>query len=53
MKRGGDETTAVYAGAGHIFLMQDFLPPVGSPNAPPYDFGGSLCPAPPQLVHFA
>jgi pimeloyl-ACP methyl ester carboxylesterase len=39
--RGGDVTNVVYPGAGHIFLMRDFLPPAGAGNAPPFDFGGT------------
>jgi pimeloyl-ACP methyl ester carboxylesterase len=46
--RGGDVTNVVYPGAGHIFLMQDFLPPLGSVNTQSYDFGGN-----PQADDFA
>lgn len=38
--RAGDVTRVVYAGAGHAFLVQDFLPPAGA--GPAFDFGGSI-----------
>ena len=39
--RGNDVTNVVYPGAGHVFLVQDFLPPPGPGTGPPFDFGGS------------
>ena len=39
--RGDDVTNVVYPGAGHVFLMQDFMPLPGSGTVPQYDFGGS------------
>jgi acetyl esterase/lipase len=38
--RGADVTSVVYPGAGHIFLIQDFMPPPKLGAAPLYDFGG-------------
>jgi uncharacterized protein len=37
--RADDVTNIVYPGAGHVFLVQDFLPPLGT--GPPFDYGGS------------
>jgi dienelactone hydrolase len=37
--RGDDITSVVYPGAGHVFFVQDFMPPPGA--GPQYDFGGS------------
>ena len=39
--RGGDVSNVVYPGAGHMFLVRDFLPPAGAGNAPMFDFGGT------------
>lgn len=39
--RGDDVTSVVYPGAGHAFLVQDFLPPPGPGTGPQYDFGGN------------
>jgi len=39
--RGDDITNVVYPGAGHVFLIQDFMPPPGSGTGPQFDFGGS------------
>ena len=39
--RGDDVTNVVYPGAGHVFLMQDFMPLPGPGRGPQYDFGGS------------
>jgi len=39
--RGDDVTNVVYPGAGHVFLVQDFLPPPRPGTSPQYDFGGS------------
>ncbi len=39
--RAADVTNVVYPGAGHIFLMRDFLPPAGGVNALSFDFGGT------------
>ena len=39
--RGDDVTNVVYSGAGHVFLLQDFMPPPGPGTGPQYDFGGS------------
>lgn len=39
--RGGDVTSVVYPGAGHTFLVQDFMPPPGTGAGPQFDFGGS------------
>jgi len=39
--RGDDVTSVVYPGAGHTFLVQDFMPPPGSGAGPQFDFGGS------------
>lgn len=39
--RADDVTNVVYPGAGHVFLVQDFLPPRGPGTGPPVDFGGS------------
>jgi len=40
--RADDVTNVVYPGAGHTFLVQDFLyPPRGPGPGPPMDFGGS------------
>jgi dienelactone hydrolase len=38
--RSSDVTSVVYPGAGHVFVMREFLPPPGSPGSPPFDFGG-------------
>lgn len=38
--RGDDVTNVVYPGAGHVFLVQDFLPPPSAGTGPPFDFGG-------------
>jgi dienelactone hydrolase len=38
--RSSDITSVVYPGAGHVFVMREFLPPPGSPGSPPFDFGG-------------
>jgi dienelactone hydrolase len=40
--RGEDVTNVVYAGAGHVFLLQDFMPRPGQGSGPQYDFGGSF-----------
>ena len=40
--RGDDVTNVVYPGAGHVFLLQDFMSPPGAGAAPKYDFGGSF-----------
>lgn len=37
--RGDDVISVVYPGAGHVFFVQDFMPPPGA--GPQYDFGGS------------
>jgi dienelactone hydrolase len=37
--RGEDVTSVVYPGAGHVFFVQDFLPPPGV--GPAFDYGGS------------
>jgi dienelactone hydrolase len=39
--RGDDVTNVVYPGAGHMFLVQEFMPPWWPGPAPMYDFGGS------------
>jgi len=39
--RGDDVTNVVYPRAGHVFLVQDFVPPPGPGTGPQYDFGGS------------
>jgi dienelactone hydrolase len=39
--RGDDVTSVVYPGAGHTFLVQDFMPPPGLGAGPQFDFGGS------------
>jgi dienelactone hydrolase len=39
--RGHDVTNVVYPDAGHVFLVQDFMPPPGSGTGPQFDFGGS------------
>jgi dienelactone hydrolase len=39
--RGNDVTSVVYPGAGHVFLVQDFLPPPGPGTGPRFDFGGN------------
>jgi dienelactone hydrolase len=39
--RGDDVTSVVYPGAGHTFLVQDFMPPPGAGAGPQFDFGGS------------
>jgi dienelactone hydrolase len=39
--RRDDVTNVVYPGAGHAFLVQDFLPPPGPGTRPQYDLGGS------------
>jgi len=39
--RGEDVTSVIYPGAGHVFLVQDFLPRSGPGRVPQYDFGGS------------
>jgi dienelactone hydrolase len=39
--RGDDVTNVVYSGAGHVFLVQDFMPPPRPGTSPQYDFGGS------------
>jgi pimeloyl-ACP methyl ester carboxylesterase len=39
--RGDDVTNVVYPDAGHVFLVQDFLPPPRPGTSPQYDFGGS------------
>ena len=38
--RGDDVTNVVYSGAGHVFLLQDFMPRPGAGAGPQYDFGG-------------
>ena len=38
--RGDDVTNIVYPGAGHAFLVQDFMPPPGSGIGQQFDFGG-------------
>jgi uncharacterized protein len=38
--RAGDVTRVVYPGAGHAFLVQDFLPPPGT--GPAFDYGGRI-----------
>ena len=40
--RGDDVTSVVYAGAGHVFLVQDFMPPPGRGAGPRFDFGGNF-----------
>jgi uncharacterized protein len=37
--RADDVTNIVYPGAGHVFLVQDFIPPPGT--GPLFDYGGS------------
>jgi dienelactone hydrolase len=39
--RGDDVTSVIYPGAGHTFLVQDFMPPPGTGAGPHFDFGGS------------
>lgn len=39
--RGDDVTSVVYPGAGHTFLVQDFMPPPGTGAGPHFDFGGT------------
>jgi len=39
--RVDDVTNVVYSGAGHVFLLQDFMPPPGPGTGPQYDFGGN------------
>jgi dienelactone hydrolase len=39
--RSDDLTNVVYPGAGHAFVMREFMPPPGSPGAPQIDFGGT------------
>jgi dienelactone hydrolase len=39
--RGDDVTSVVYPGAGHVFFIQDLLPPPVPGTRPMYDFGGS------------
>ena len=39
--RGDDVTNVVYSGAGHVFLLQDFMPRPGPGITPAFDFGGS------------
>jgi dienelactone hydrolase len=39
--RGDDVTSVTYPGAGHIFLVQDFMPAPKPGTVPLYDFGGS------------
>ncbi len=39
--RYDDVTSVVYPGAGHVFFVQDFLPPQGPGAGPQFDFGGS------------
>ena len=39
--RRDDVTSVVYPGAGHIFFIQDLLPPPVPGSRPLYDFGGS------------
>jgi len=40
-ERDGDVTNVVYPGAGHVFLVQEFLPPSSPGAVPLYDFGGT------------
>ena len=40
--RGDDVTNVVYPGAGHVFLLQDFMPRPGPETGSQYDFGGSF-----------
>jgi BAAT / Acyl-CoA thioester hydrolase C terminal len=39
--RGNDVTNVVYLGAGHVFFVQDFVPPPEPGTGAPFDFGGS------------
>lgn len=39
--RGGDATSIVYPGTGHVFLVQEFLPSSSPGAAPMFDFGGT------------
>jgi dienelactone hydrolase len=39
--RGEDVTSVVYPGAGHVFLVQEFLPPLNPGAVPMFDYGGS------------
>jgi uncharacterized protein len=39
--RGGDITNVVYPGAGHVFLMREFIPPAFLGIGGVYDFGGT------------
>lgn len=39
--RGDDVTNVVYPGAGHVFLVQEFLPPSSPGAVPMFDYGGS------------
>jgi uncharacterized protein len=39
--RGDDVTSVVYPGAGHVFLVQEFLPPSSPGAVPMFDYGGS------------
>lgn len=39
--RRDDVTNVVYPGAGHMFLVQEFMPPWWPGPTPVYDFGGS------------